>query len=621
MPSELINELFAKARASHLRGETETAIKHVRAVLQIHPDNAEAHNNLGLLLFESGSFERAVDCYKKSIELDPGCAEVYCNYANALLSIGALSDAAGHFEKALLLKKDLYDALLGSAIVKKAEGNLAAAKRLFCDYLQIRPEDGIAHYHLGTIMREWNMLDLAAICFKNALRFLPGHERALMGLGEALQSAGELDESEKLFSDLIERCPSNHLAYGNLFLSMNYNPAYSPEEIFKAHIRWGALEEAKQSPSIQFNNDRNPDRKLRIGYVSSDFCRHPAASFLEPVIKNHDHDNYTVICYSQGRNRDEKTADFKRWAHEWHEIDACSDDEVTRIIEQDAIDLLVDCTGHMADNRLPVFARRSAPIQIAWIGYPNTTGLRSIDYRFTDEIVDPSDETGLYTEKLVRFANGFCVWAPPGNAPRVTELPAVQNGYITFGSLHTPARLNRKVIALWSRVLAAVADSRLVIFRNTLNDEIVKRISSWFSADGIDPHRVVFLRDVPPAGHLAVYQGVDMALDTFPWSGHTTACEALWMGVPVVTLRGDRSAGRLVASILTHSGMETWIAENEEQYIDKACRFSRDIGSLAEIRKNLRDTVQSSKLCDGIAGTREVEKAMREMWVRWCGKH
>jgi predicted O-linked N-acetylglucosamine transferase (SPINDLY family) len=294
---------------------------------------------------------------------------------------------------------------------------------------------------------------------------------------------------------------------------------------------------------------------------------------------------------------------------------------VRRLIDRDNVDILVDCTGHMADNRLPLFAGRCAPVQISWIGYPNTSGLKSMDYRFTDDIVDPVGEPELYTERLVRLANGFCAWMPPTDAPPVSELPAAKNGFVTFGSLHTLARLNEKVIGLWSRVLSAVPGSRLVIFRNTLDDTIIKRLSSWFSGNGIGLNRVVFQRDVPPQGHLVVYQGVDIALDTFPWSGHTTACEALWMGVPVITLRGDRAAGRMVASILSHAGMPELVAETQEQYAELARGMSADTGRLSEIRKGLRNRVQSSTLCDGPACVRGVERELRGLWTAWCGGH
>jgi protein O-GlcNAc transferase len=619
MTSGPIKDIFSKARASHLNGDRETAIRHIRAILQQDPDNAEAYNDLGLLLYESGSVAIAIDCYKKSIVLNPNHAEVCCNCANALLSLGVLREASEYFEKALSLNKELYEALFGSGAVKQAEGDLTAAKKIFCDCLRIRPDDGAAHFKLGTIMREWNMLDLAAVCYKNALRFRPGDSRARMNLGETLQSAGEIEESEKVFGDLIAYDTENHLAHSNLFISMNYNPVHSPDQIYDAHVRWGAGVESWFSRKINFKNAPDPDRVLRIGYVSSDLCRHPVASFLEPVLKGHDRTKFVVTCYSQGVYKDEKTEELKKYADNWREIRSFSNEEAMQMIHRDVIDILIDCTGHMADNRLPLFARRCAPIQIAWIGYPNTTGLKSIDYRFTDSIVDPENYPELYTEKLVRLANGFCVWAPPDNAPPVADSPCLKNGVITFGSLHTLSRLNKKVIELWSRALAGVSGSRLVIFRNTLNDEIIKRISEWFSENNIDLRRVVFQRDVPPEGHLSVYQSIDIALDTFPWSGHTTACESLWMGVPVISLRGDRAAGRMVASILTHVGMQDWMAETPEQYIELVRHFSIDKDKLAGIRKSLRDKVKSSALCDGKACTSEVEMKLREMWVKWCG--
>lgn len=619
MAPEPIHDLFFKARTCHEGGDRKGAIKHLHTILVVDPANAEAYNNLGLLLYESGSLEKAIASYKKSLSLNPDRAEVYCNCANALLSSGASAEAVALFDKALSIKPDLYEALFGSGMAKQATGDLNSAKGIFCDCLRLRPDDGSAHFRLGNILRDWNMLDLAATCFRNTHRFIPGHTQALMNLGEALQSAGEIEQSEKVFEEVIAREPVNNLAWSNLFISMNYNPVYTRKQLYEVHLKWGAGVEKRSMLLGPLKNDTNPERKIRIGYVSSDFCKHPAASFLEPVLKNHDRTKFFVACYSQGVYHDEKTDDFKQVADIWREIGLCSDEDAARLIVSDKIDILIDCTGHMADNRLPLFAGKCAPIQVAWIGYPNTTGLHAIDYRFTDYIVDPENGPLLYSEKLVRLANGFCAWTPPENAPVVDESPCLKNGFVTFGSLHTLSRLNKLVIVLWSRVLAGVPGSRLIIFRNTLNDEIINRLSAWFSENYIDPKRVVFQRDVPPEGHLSVYRDIDIALDTFPWSGHTTACEALWMGVPVITLRGDRSAGRMVASVLTQVGMSDWIAESDEQYIEKVCSFSRDTVGLSDIRKKLRDKLQTSALCDGIACTREVETKLREMWERWCG--
>jgi protein O-GlcNAc transferase len=585
MPLFSINQLLTQARQCRERGDADGAVAVLHSIVEREPENAGALNNLGLLHSEKGDFEQA----------------------------------AAAFRQALAIQPDLFEAHAGLGIVLQRQGNLDAAKTSYCEALRIRPDAADVHFRLGTIMRAWDRLARAAACFRNALRFAPGNVRALCNLGEALQAAGEIEESEKYFQKAIDAAPQDNSAWSNLFISMNYNPLHSPQEIFDVHCRWGASV-AKKYPGQSFSDhNKDPERILRIGYVSADFCRHPAASFLEPLFKNRNRSGFEMFCYSQGKIHDDKTDEFKRNADRWIDIREMDDDAVEAAVRRDAIDILVDCTGHMADNRLPLFARRCAPIQISWIGYPNTTGLATMDYRFTDAVADPPGEKKLFTEELVRLDGCFCCYSSPPATPPVASLPASANGFVTFGSLHSIARLNSAVVALWAAVLKSVPASRLLIFRTTLNQEIIGRLTENFRAGGIGPERVDFLHEVPSEGHLALYNKIDILLDTFPWSGHTTACEALWMGVPVITLRGNRHAGRMVASVLTCLGVSEFIAENENEFVSIAELTASNIKDLSRLRTGLREKMRPSKLCDGLTFAREVEKRYREMWRTWCG--
>jgi protein O-GlcNAc transferase len=618
MPIDSIKILFAKAQSCRVNGDRDGAISFLRDIIAIEPTNADALNNLGLLLFESGAIDQAIDYYTKAIGSNPFSAEAHCNYATALHAKGRMAQAERNFARAIELKKGLVEAYLGLSGIKETAGDFESAKNLLCDALRIRPDNAIAYFRLGTIMREWDQLDHAIACFRNTIRLNPDHILALNNLGETLQAAGEIEESEKCFRKVIALDPDNNVAHSNLFISMNYNPAYSPREIFNAHCRWGERVVCRTGSDRIFANVNDPERKIRLGYCSSDFCNHPAASFLDPVLKNHDHERFEIICYSQGIIRDSATESFKRLADGWREIRVLTDDAAAQLIRTDAIDILIDCTGHMGDNRLPLFARKSAPVQVSWIGYPNSTGLPTIDFRFADKTTDPPDEEHLYSEKLVYLENGFCCFEPPQNAPAVTSLPAARTGAITFGSLHNVARLNNEVISLWSMTLKQIPRSNLFIFRTTLNDEIISRITQAFAAQGIDAARVTFAKKLPPGGHLAVYDQIDIALDTFPWSGHTTACQALWMGVPVITLKGNRHAGRMVASVLTQVGLADTIAETPDAFISIAKSLSSDLSRLGNLRAALRERMQASRLCDGSAFANIVEREYRVMWRRWC---
>jgi protein O-GlcNAc transferase len=584
MSPKSIADLFNRAHDCRSRGDYAKAIPNLLEIIRREPANAQAHNNLGLLYYENGDAARAGKC----------------------------------FAKALTLKSDLFEANFGLGMVREEAGDLSGAKESYCEALRLRPDAADAHFRLGTIMREWDLLDRAAACFRNSLRFRPGHVLSLINLGETLQAAGKIDESEVLFRKAIAIEPNNSIAWSNLFISMNYDLGFTPQKIFDAHCKWGSAVTGRLPLHARFTNNADPERRLRIGYVSSDFCRHPAASFLEPVLRFRDCGRFELFCYSQGAVKDEKTEKFRGYADQWREIRTVDDGEAERTIRADAVDILVDCTGHMAHNRLLLFARKCAPVQVSWIGYPNTTGLAAVDYRFTDAIVDPPGGPRLFTEELVRLKNGFCCFTPSESAPAIASLPAQANGFVTFGSLHNPARLNGEVVALWAAVLKVIPLSRLLIFRTTLDEEIIVRLTGEFGAEGIDSKRIDFLRVVPAEGHAALYHRVDIALDTFPWSGHTTACEALWMGVPVVTLRGDRHAGRMVASVLSTIGLGDCIASDKKEYVAICQKMAGNLNGLGDLRKGLRERMKASPLCDGESFARIVENEYRIMWKKWC---
>jgi protein O-GlcNAc transferase len=618
MPSEISHNPIAEAKACRARGDLTGAIGQLTALVNREPANADALNNLGLLYFETGETDKAIECYKRALSATTKSPEANSNLAIALLSKGDSDGAERYFSVALAIKPDLAPALLGLSEINLHRGDLTAAKNLLCDAIRVQPDSAVAHFMLGKIMREWERLDLAAGCFRNAIHCKPDYALAYNNLGETLQAAGEIGKSEACFRKALVYNAEDVVASSNLFISMNYNPAYRPEQLFNAHRIWGDRLIARVFKKGEFSNVADAGRKIRLGICSSDFCDHPAASFLGPVMKNYDRNHFEIVCYSQGRTTDAKTETFKKLSLLWRDISALDDAAAVQTIKADGIDILIDATGHMGDNRLPLFARRCAPVQVSWIGYPNTTGLSTVDYRFTDAITDPPGEPHPFVERLVCLEKGFCCWAPPETAPPVSPLPALRSGTITFGSLHNLARLNDTVIALWSKVLLAIPAARLLIFRTTLNDEIVTRLQKSFANKGIDATRLLFDSKVPSSGHLSIYDRIDIALDTLPWSGHTTACQALWMGVPTITLCGDRHAGRMAASVLRHTGLPQFIATYPEEFAAKAVEFTNNISRLAALRSSLRERVRASDLCNAAAFARIIEKEFREMWKQWC---
>ncbi len=356
-------------------------------------------------------------------------------------------------------------------------------------------------------------------------------------------------------------------------------------------------------------HDRSAGRPLRVGYVSPDLRRHAVAYFLEPILANHDRRRVLPICYADVGSPDAVTARLRSLSHEWREIRHLADDRVEELIRRDRVDILVDLAGHTAHNRVRIFARKPAPAQVTYLGYPSTTGLETFDAILTDATMDPPGEPAQSSEEAVRLPGGSCCYAPPSDAPEVAPLPMLHADGPTFGSLHKLPKLNPAVLDLWAALLRAIPSARLLLFRDSLRGRRRDEILEYFEARGACAERVEIRHDWKPEEHWVIFASIDVMLDVFPWCGHTTACESLWMGVPVVTLTGLRRSSRMTASVLAMMGLSELIAESPEQYIEAACRLVSDRAGLAQLRAGLRRRMRGSRLCDGRAFTRDLEAA------------
>lgn len=595
--------------------EYENAIKNLVTALQLQPDSVEVHNNLGLLFECTGENENAVKHFGEAFKRKPGELSVCTNYVNSLTICNMYDKAIEVLELTHLQYPLIPEILngLGNLYLKKEDS--VKARDYYVKTLHLQPDFAKAHFNLGLVMREWNRLDEAAMCFKNAIASDSTMSEAYLNLGETYQVSGDIVASEMVLNEALAMDSQNETAYDNLLLSINYNENYSAKNVFIKHKEWG---DSKTYDSYNCFSPKEPDRILKIGYVSPDFCKHPVSQFLEPVITSHSK-NFEVFAYAQVLHRDTRTEFFKQSVAHWCETQDLSDDELLRVIRNDKIDILIDCAGHMSGNRLGIFAMHPAPVQMSAFGYPCTTGLRSIEYRLSDFITENAESKEYYTESLILLDSCFCSYVPFENAPEIATLPALKNGYLTFGSFHNIARLNQQVITLWAQILNAIPSSRLTLFRTTLCGQVVEKLSKWFKNSNVDLSRIDFLNEIPGDGYLSVYNTVDCQLDTFPWSGHTTACESLWMGVPVITLFGDRHAGRMVSSVLHNCGMADWITYSKAEYLQKAISISSDIDSLDIIRKNLRSVMRSSALLDGKKYTEHLETQYRRIWTEYCG--
>jgi len=402
----------------------------------------------------------------------------------------------------------------------------------------------------------------------------------------------------------------------NLLFCMNYDPEVHPDAVFAEHCEWGRLH-GQTPPPAPHANDRNPDRRLRIGYVSPDFRSHALVRYFEPVLTHHDPVKVETYCYAEVAVPDDTTRRLEKIPHHWLSTCKLSDAALAKRIRDDRIDILVDLAGHTAGNRLLAMAQKPAPIQATWLGYINTTGLPAIDYRFSDSVLDPPNSVVRDTEQLVRLPGGFCCFGAPGDAPDVGPLPAIGRGFMTFGSLNNSFKLNNKVYDLWARVLKALPTSRLLMFRDTLTTTAREQLRREFEDRGVASDRLDLRQWSGAPGYLEVYNEIDVCLDTFPFTGGVTTCEALWMGVPVVSLAGARPMGRHSASLLARVGLSDWAVQTQQQYVDKALGAAHDLEALAKIRAVLRERMTAT-VCNAKQVTKELEDAYRAMWQRWC---
>lgn len=478
--------------------------------------------------------------------------------------------------------------------------------------------------NLGVALKQQERIAEAILAFEKELEQFPNMSKTLSNLAGAYSRQGRHEEAIAAYRRAIAQDPADPMLNSNMLLSLQYVNSISPRKLLAEHRAWAERHAAAALASTPAHaNAPNRDRPLRIGYVSADLRTHPVAFFIGPVLAAHDRTQVSVYCYASNSYKDALTQNLRAHADAWRDISNQSDDACAALIRQDSIDILVDLSGHTARNRLMLFARKPAPLQVTYLGYPGTTGLSSIDYRLTDTWADPpgSSET-LHSETLVRIPSGFLCYRAPDNAPAIGPLPAASNGYVTFASFNNSAKLSQPTIELWSKILRALPGSRLLLKSSFLGDAETQRyFYGRFERCGVDADRIDMQgRTAGMLNHLRMYGGVDIALDPTPYCGTTTTCEALWMGVPVITLSGDRHSGRVGVSLLSVTGLTDFIARNHDQYVQIAQSTAQNLTRLEKLRKTLRRQVRQSPLCESKRLARALEQAYRAMWHRWCDR-
>ncbi|MFI5304245.1 MAG: tetratricopeptide repeat protein [Nitrospiria bacterium] len=593
--------------------------------LEIKPDYASVYNNMGIIFLRQENFDLAKSNFDKALTLNPNIPEAWNNLGLVFQCRKEYREAEAVFQKAISLKEDYADAFNNLGGVYIYQGKKKEAMSCFEKSISLDPCHAGAYNNIGNLYRFNDQLKLAETFYLRAEKINPDFPDAINNLGSIYGLMGRIKEANSFYKKALILKPDYKEAQSNLLLNLNYSPDFTPQEIFAEHLlfekRFGEPLKSKIRPHL---NDQAPDRKLKIGYVSPDFRTHSVDSFLEPVLSNHDPDLFEVYCYSNSTVWDFMTRQLHSYADYWRIITGLPDEQASQLIRSDQIDILIDLSGHTGHNRMLLFAFKPAPIQVTWLGYPNTTGLSTMDYRITDQYADPAGTTEQYhSEQLIRLPETFSCFRAPGESPEIDTLPALKNGYITFGSFNILAKVTTQVISVWAEILKSVQGSRLILKTAGLNEaEIKKPLYKTFGDLGITSDRIEFLgKDASRRDHFQRYNAIDIGLDPFPYNGTTTTCDALWMGVPVITLEGRTHVSRVGVSQMSNLGLAEVIAKTPEDYVEIAKRLSNDTAHLRVLREGMRARMLSSPLMDSKSFTRNLEKAYREIWKEYVSRN
>jgi len=597
-------------------GRLDDALTAYDGALRLRPDYAEAYNNRGNALLGMGRLDDALAAYDGALRLRPDYADAHYNRGNVLQDMARLGDALAAYDTALSLRPDLAETHNNRGNTLREMGRLDDALAAYDGALRLRPDYADAHNNRGNALLGMGRLDDALAAYDTALSLRPDFADAHYNRGNALRDMARLDDALAAYDTALSLRPGYADAHSNKLLALHYG-AFDARGAIAAQARaFGASVNRAGAPQA-FANAPIPDRRLRIGYVSGDLRRHPVGYFLQSILHNHASDAVEVFCYSNNLKDDDLTASFQSDADHWRRLRGLNDEAAATLIRADAIDILVDMSGHTALNRLPLFARRPAPVQVSWLGYFGTTGLTAMDYVLADRFVVPPGEEDAFTEQVWRMPGSYLCFMPPDMD--VPVRPRDVQGPITFGSFNNLAKLSSHTVSLWARVVQSVPQSRLLLKTSQLADAAVcQAVRERFAGHGIEPDRLVLEGPSPRADLLASYNRVDIALDPYPYGGGTTTAEALWMGAPVVTLRGGTWTGRVSESILSTVGLSDLVAGSQEAYVDLAAKLAADQDRRTALHATLRSRLAGSPFCDGAGFTRHLEEACRGMWKRWC---
>lgn len=577
-------------------GDRPQAILTLQKALALQANHLESQFNLGMTLFEQGDFVAASHRFAALLHRRPDFIPALEMLGHSLLAQDLLPEALTQFQAITRLHPGHDGAFCQIGDILQGQGQLAEAAAAYQRAIALAPNNAAAHNNLGNTLVKQGQLHAAMGAYQEARRCDPDLAEAAINLGWTYMEHGMIDQDIACLADYLKRHPEDYQAASGMLFSMNYDPSRSPAQLLSAAKAWG-----QRIPPPPCHPPSEHHQPLRIGFLSPDFREHPVGTFLLPLFEAIGHDRVSLRCYAEMAEpqRDAISDRLQGLADSWFSTMGLSASEAARVIRHDQLDILIDLAGHSAHNRLDIMAQQAAPKQASWLGYVGTTGLPVIDYRLTDSIADPPGAEANYSEALLRLPDAFFCYAPPAEAPEIGPLPALSQGHITFGSLNTPAKLSAEVIALWASILLAVPDSQLILVGKPFADTFIReRYLNLFAQHGVEAQRLMPITTLPLPDYLALYNRLDLALDPFPHNGHTISCHTLWMGVPLITLAGDRYASRMGASILSHLDLPELIAPSQEAYRTIAIQLASDLDHLAALRQGLRSRLRNSVLCD-----------------------
>ena len=613
-----VADALQAAIAHHQGGRLHQAEATYRRILQLQPNHAGALHLLGVAAAQSGKYELAVDLITRAIDENPSDPAYYSDLGNALEAQSKLDEAVVSYRRALNLKPDYADAYSNLANALQLKGRLDEAVECCIQALSIKPDHAEAYINLGAARRDQGRLDEAIACYRKSLQIRPDYAKAHSNLGATYLIQGELEGAVAGFRQALALKPDYVDAHSNLIFTLDLMMEADSATLQGERKRWNAAHAAGLSGSPAFANPPEPERRLRIGYVSADFRKHSAAIGFGAMLVKYDRAGFDVYAYSNSAKEDAHTELFRQNVSGWRKILGLSDDAAAELIRQDRIDILVDLSGHTAGNRLLVFARKPAPVQITAWGYNGGTGMKAMDVYFADRVLVPQEERQFYAEEVRYLPSAFSAYFQEP-FPAVNALPALSAKRVTFGSFNRLVKVSAEAFKTWAQVLLAVPESTMVLKTAELDDAGTReRVIGRFVQAGVDPKRITLLGRSSWQDHMVAFNQIDIALDPFPQGGGVTTLEGLMMGIPVVALCGTTFAGRGSASILTVLGLTDWIAPTQHRYVEIATQKAGDLAALADMRQQLRRRFTASLLGDTEAYARVAEQQYRELWRAWC---